>query len=84
VAEPAPSGVARKDRRGVARTQRRLTAQAVGNPLYVRELVDALLREQAVTAGPVAEAGPRPDQLPTCPWWPAGRCQPSQRTCRRR
>ena len=27
---------------------RRLTAQAAGNPLYVRELVDALVREQAL------------------------------------
>jgi tetratricopeptide (TPR) repeat protein len=27
---------------------RRLTAQAAGNPLYVRELIDALMREQAV------------------------------------
>jgi predicted ATPase len=26
---------------------RQLTAQAAGNPLYVRELVDALLRERA-------------------------------------
>jgi DNA-binding CsgD family transcriptional regulator/tetratricopeptide (TPR) repeat protein len=46
------------------RELRRLTAQAAGNPLYVRELVDALLREQAVTAGPGFEAAPRPDQLP--------------------
>ena len=31
---------------------RRLTAQAAGNPLYVRELVDALVREQAVQIDP--------------------------------
>jgi DNA-binding CsgD family transcriptional regulator len=37
---------------------RRLTAQAAGNPLYVRELVDALLREQAVQVRPVAEVAP--------------------------
>ena len=30
---------------------RRLTAQAAGNPLYVRELVDALVREQAAAVG---------------------------------
>jgi hypothetical protein len=43
---------------------RRLTAQAAGNPLYVRELVDALLREQAVQIGPVAKVTLRTDQLP--------------------
>jgi DNA-binding CsgD family transcriptional regulator/tetratricopeptide (TPR) repeat protein len=43
---------------------RRLTAQAAGNPLYVRELVDALLREQAVQIRPVAEVALRSDQLP--------------------
>ena len=37
---------------------RRLTAQSGGNPLYVRELVDALLREQAVQIRPVAEVAP--------------------------
>ena len=37
---------------------RQLTAQAAGNPLYVRELVDALLREQAVQIRPVAEVAP--------------------------
>ena len=37
---------------------RRQTAQAAGNPLYVRELVDALLREQAVQIRPVAEVAP--------------------------
>jgi DNA-binding CsgD family transcriptional regulator/tetratricopeptide (TPR) repeat protein len=43
---------------------RRLTAQAVGNPLYVRELVDALLREQAVTISPVAEVVTAGEHLP--------------------
>ncbi len=33
---------------------RQLTAQAVGNPLYLRELVDALLRERALEIGPAA------------------------------
>ena len=37
---------------------RRLTARAAGNPLYVRELVDALLREQALEIRPVAEVAP--------------------------
>jgi hypothetical protein len=35
---------------------RRLTAQAAGNPLYVRELVDALVREQAAAGGRAAAA----------------------------
>jgi predicted ATPase len=33
---------------------RQLTAQADGNPLYLRELVDALVRERAVPDGPAA------------------------------
>jgi tetratricopeptide (TPR) repeat protein len=33
---------------------RQLTAQAAGNPLYVRELVDAMVREQALEVGPAA------------------------------
>ncbi|HLK74396.1 MAG TPA: AAA family ATPase [Streptosporangiaceae bacterium] len=41
-------------------TLRRLTAQAAGNPLYLRELVDALARDRAL-ADPVSAAG---DQLP--------------------
>jgi hypothetical protein len=47
---------------------RRLTAQAAGNRLYVRELVDALLREQAVTVAP----SPRPPRGRTsCQYrWP--------------
>src|SRR5690348_2783113 len=35
-------------------TLRQLTAQAAGNPLYVRELVDAMVREQALEIGPAA------------------------------
>ena len=45
-------------------TQRKLTAQAAGNPLYVRELVDAVVRERAVRNGPVAEVSAAGDQLP--------------------
>jgi DNA-binding CsgD family transcriptional regulator/tetratricopeptide (TPR) repeat protein len=43
---------------------RQLTAQAAGNPLYVRELVDALLREQAVQIHAVAEVALPSDHLP--------------------
>jgi tetratricopeptide (TPR) repeat protein len=43
---------------------RRLTAQAAGNPLYVRELVDALVREQAVQIRPTAELSLTGEQLP--------------------
>jgi DNA-binding CsgD family transcriptional regulator/tetratricopeptide (TPR) repeat protein len=46
---------------------RQLTAQAAGNPLYVRELVDALLRERAVRVNPlaaVAEVAPAGERLP--------------------
>jgi DNA-binding CsgD family transcriptional regulator len=43
---------------------RRLTAQTAGNPLYVRELVDALLREQAVEVRAVADVVPRSEELP--------------------
>jgi DNA-binding CsgD family transcriptional regulator len=43
---------------------RRLTAQAAGNPLYVRELVDALLREQAVQIKTTAEVTLAGEQLP--------------------
>jgi DNA-binding CsgD family transcriptional regulator len=43
---------------------RRLTAQAAGNPLYVRELVDALLREQAVRVTPVADVASAGERLP--------------------
>src|SRR5579859_6124689 len=42
---------------------RQLTAQAAGNPLYLRELVDALVRERALTDGPVAEVSGARDQL---------------------
>ncbi len=44
-------------------TLRRLTARAGGNPLYVRELVDALVRERAL------RMGPRPRSS-----WPARSC----------
>jgi DNA-binding CsgD family transcriptional regulator/tetratricopeptide (TPR) repeat protein len=43
---------------------RRLTAQAAGNPLYVRELIDAFVREQAVQVRPVAEVTAAGEQLP--------------------
>jgi tetratricopeptide (TPR) repeat protein len=43
---------------------RRVTAQAAGNPLYLRELVDALAREQAPRNGPAAELSLGRDQLP--------------------
>ncbi len=45
-------------------TLRRLTAQAGGNPLYLRELVDALVRERALQVGPAAEVAVPRDQLP--------------------
>jgi DNA-binding CsgD family transcriptional regulator/tetratricopeptide (TPR) repeat protein len=43
---------------------RRLTAQAAGNPLYVHELVDAVLREQAVQVSAAAEVALSWKQLP--------------------
>jgi DNA-binding CsgD family transcriptional regulator/tetratricopeptide (TPR) repeat protein len=43
---------------------RRLTARAAGNPLYVRELVDALVREQALEIRPTAEVSVAQEQLP--------------------
>jgi len=43
---------------------RRLTEQAGGNPLYLRELVDALGRERAPRAGPAAEVSAAHEQLP--------------------
>ena len=43
---------------------RQLTAQAAGNPLYVRELVDALLREQAVQISTVAGVSASREHLP--------------------
>ena len=43
----------------------RLTAQAAGNPLYVRELIDALVRERAAQARPSAEITLAGDQLPS-------------------
>jgi DNA-binding CsgD family transcriptional regulator len=42
---------------------RRLTARAGGNPLYVRELVDALVREQALHVGRAAEVSVAGEQL---------------------
>src|SRR6266581_4363490 len=45
-------------------TLRQLTAQAAGNPLYVRELVDALVREGALEIGPIAEVSAAREQLP--------------------
>jgi DNA-binding CsgD family transcriptional regulator len=44
---------------------RQLTAQAAGNPLYVRELVDAMVREEALEIGPAAaEVSAAREQLP--------------------
>jgi DNA-binding CsgD family transcriptional regulator len=45
-------------------TLRQLTAQAAGNPLYVRELVDAMVREQALDIGRAAEVSAGRKQLP--------------------
>jgi DNA-binding CsgD family transcriptional regulator len=42
----------------------RLTTQAAGNPLYVRELVDALAREQASADRPAAEVAQSGQRLP--------------------
>ena len=50
---------------------RRLTAQAAGNPLYVRELVDALVREQALRDRP-CRRGFR---------WPGSSCRPRWPPC---
>ncbi len=43
---------------------RQLTAQAAGNPLYLRELVDALVREHALQVSPVADVSAIAEQLP--------------------
>jgi DNA-binding CsgD family transcriptional regulator len=43
---------------------RQLTAQAAGNPLYVRELIDALMREQAIQIRPTAEVAVAGEELP--------------------
>src|SRR5689334_20394816 len=45
-------------------TLRQLTAQAAGNPLYVRELVDAMVREQALKIGSAAEVSAAGERLP--------------------
>jgi predicted ATPase len=43
---------------------RRLAARAAGNPLYLRELVDALVRERALDVGPaVAEVSAAQDRV---------------------
>ena len=44
-------------------TLRQLTAQAAGNPLYLRELVDALARERTQPS-PAAGVSPAQEQLP--------------------
>jgi DNA-binding CsgD family transcriptional regulator/tetratricopeptide (TPR) repeat protein len=43
---------------------RQLTAQAAGNPLYLRELVDALVRERVLQIGSAAEVATTREQLP--------------------
>jgi DNA-binding CsgD family transcriptional regulator len=45
-------------------TLRQLTAQAAGNPLYVRELVDAMVREQALEISPAAAEVSAGERLP--------------------
>ncbi len=45
-------------------TLRQLTAQAAGNPLYVRELVDAMVREHVLEFGPAAEVAAAGERLP--------------------
>ena len=45
-------------------TLRALIAQAAGNPLYVRELIDALVREHAVEVGAAAEVSAGGGSLP--------------------
>jgi len=43
---------------------RQLTTQASGNPLYLRELVEALIREQALEIGSAAEVSVTEEQIP--------------------
>jgi DNA-binding CsgD family transcriptional regulator len=44
---------------------RQMTARAAGNPLYLRELVDALVRERALEIGPAAaEVSTTQEQMP--------------------
>jgi Short repeat of unknown function (DUF308) len=43
---------------------RQVTVRAAGNPLYLRELIDALVRERALHVSPVAEVPPIEEQLP--------------------
>jgi DNA-binding CsgD family transcriptional regulator len=45
-------------------TLRQLTVQAAGNPLYLRELVDALGRERALEMSPIADVSAIQEQLP--------------------
>jgi hypothetical protein len=45
-------------------TLRRLTAQAAGNPLYLRELVDALARERSPRANSAVDVATAQEQLP--------------------
>jgi hypothetical protein len=45
-------------------TLRQLTDQAAGNPLYLRELVDALTRERAPQASSAAGVSPATEQMP--------------------
>ena len=43
---------------------RELTAQASGNPLYLRELVDGLVRERSLEIGTAAEVSVAEEQIP--------------------
>jgi DNA-binding CsgD family transcriptional regulator len=43
---------------------RQLTGQASGNPLYLRELVDALVRERALEIGTAAEVAVAEEEIP--------------------
>ena len=45
-------------------TLRQLTAQASGNPLYLRELLDALVRERTLEIGAAAELAPAGEHIP--------------------
>jgi hypothetical protein len=62
-----------------AGTLRQLTAQAAGNPLYLRELVDALARERAQPgpAGPGPGPGPAPGPVAVAGVWPGAEPLPA-------
>ena len=62
-----------------AGTLRQLTAQAAGNPLYLRELVDALARERAQPgpAGPGPGPGPAPGPVAVAGVWPGAEPLPT-------